>query len=37
MPWHYDLHVWIWTPNPNGDFAPFNPRVMCHGEAHAHE
>ena len=18
MPWHYDLHVWAWTPNPSG-------------------
>lgn len=37
MPWHYDLHVWVWSQNPSGDFAPFNPRVMCHGGAHAHE
>lgn len=29
MPWHYDKHVWIWAPNPNGDFAPFNPRLSC--------
>ncbi len=20
MPWHYDLHVWIWAPNPSGMF-----------------
>lgn len=33
-PWHYDLHVWAWAPNPAGDFAPFNPRLDCHGEAH---
>jgi hypothetical protein len=31
MPWHFDLHVWAWAPNPSGDFAPFNPRVSCNG------
>lgn len=31
MPWHYDLHVWTWAPNPSGDFAMFNPRVECAG------
>lgn len=38
MPWHYDLHVWAWTPNPDGDFAQFNPRVSCGSSAggHAH-
>ena len=29
MPWHYDLHFWAWAPNPDGDFADFNPRVSC--------
>ena len=29
MPWHYDLHAWIWEPNPNGDFVPFNPSLSC--------
>jgi hypothetical protein len=29
MPEHYDLHAWIWQPNPNGMFADFNPRVSC--------
>ena len=33
MPWHFDLHVWAWTPNPSGDFAPFNPRVSCSASA----
>lgn len=28
-PWHYDLHVWAWAPNPNGTFAQFNPRLSC--------
>ncbi|MEX2374302.1 MAG: hypothetical protein WD942_01790 [Dehalococcoidia bacterium] len=25
----YTLHVWLWTHNPSGLFAPFNPRVSC--------
>lgn len=29
MPWHYDLHVWIWKHNPSGVFTPFNPSVRC--------
>jgi hypothetical protein len=29
MPWHYDLHVWIWADNPAGMFAPFNPNLSC--------
>ena len=29
---HYDLHVWTWRNNPDGMFAPFNPKVSC---AHA--
>ena len=29
MPWHWDLHVWVWTPNPNGMFATGNPLVHC--------
>jgi hypothetical protein len=29
MPWHYDLHVWAWQPNPAGDFAEYNPRLSC--------
>jgi hypothetical protein len=28
-PWHYDQHVWIYIPNPNGMFAPLNPNVHC--------
>jgi hypothetical protein len=27
--WHYDLHVWIYKPNPSGLFFPFNPWVSC--------
>ena len=26
---HYDLHVWLWKPNPNGMFSPTNPDVRC--------
>lgn len=26
---HYDRHVWVHRPNPNGVFAPFNPAVTC--------
>ena len=29
MPWHYDLHVWIWRDNPAGMFVPFNTKVSC--------
>jgi hypothetical protein len=29
MPIHYDLHAWIWSHNPSGNFAPFNPEVAC--------
>ena len=29
MPRHYDLHVWLWAPNPLGMFAPFNPTLRC--------
>ena len=29
MPWHYDLHVWLWESNPDGIFTPYNPNVSC--------
>jgi hypothetical protein len=29
MPYHYDLHVWLWADNPSGLFAPFNPKLSC--------
>ncbi len=29
MPVHYDLHVWLFADNPDGMFAPFNPRLTC--------
>jgi hypothetical protein len=28
---HYDLHVWLWKPNPAGLFSPTNPLVKCSG------
>jgi hypothetical protein len=33
---HYELHVWLYRENPNGMFAPFNPRSTCqYHEPHA--
>jgi hypothetical protein len=29
MPWHWDLHAWVWAHNPAGMFAPFNPSIAC--------
>lgn len=29
MPVHYDLHAYIWTTNPNGTLATWNPDVSC--------
>jgi len=26
---HYDLHVWLWKPNPAGVYSPTNPAVKC--------
>jgi hypothetical protein len=26
---HYDLHVWLWKPNPAGTFSATNPSVKC--------
>jgi hypothetical protein len=28
---HYDLHVWLFKPNPLGMFSPTNPEVTCEG------
>src|SRR5215470_8824943 len=28
---HYDLHVWLWKPNPAGIFSPTNPDIKCTG------
>lgn len=29
MPWHWDLHVWVWQANPAGTFAQWNPAMNC--------
>lgn len=29
MPWHYDLHAYIWQGNPDGIFEEWNPTVKC--------
>jgi hypothetical protein len=29
MPVHYDLHAYIWTTNPSGTLATWNPEVTC--------
>jgi hypothetical protein len=29
MPWHWDLHAWIWANNPSGVFQPWNPAISC--------
>jgi len=29
MPWHFDLHVWVFDDNPAGRFAQFNSRLRC--------
>lgn len=26
---NWELHAWVWKPNPRGTFADFNPRVDC--------
>jgi hypothetical protein len=31
---HYDLHVWLWKPNPAGMFSPTNPAVKCPNRAY---
>jgi hypothetical protein len=33
----YELHAWAWKANPTGDFADWNPAVICPTtEGHAH-
>jgi len=26
---HYEQHLWVFRDNPNGAYAPFNPKVTC--------
>jgi hypothetical protein len=28
----YELHAWIWRPNPSGIFKDWNPTVTCRGQ-----
>ena len=28
----YELHAWIWRPNPSGIFKDWNPKVTCRGQ-----
>jgi hypothetical protein len=29
LPPFYELHAWLWKPNPRGFFDDWNPRVVC--------
>lgn len=29
MPWHWELHAWVWAHNPSGMFAQWNPSLSC--------
>jgi hypothetical protein len=29
MPVHYDLHVWLYRTNPQGQLSSLNPRIQC--------
>jgi hypothetical protein len=31
LPSFYQLHVWLWRPNPSGMFKDWNPKVSCRG------
>jgi hypothetical protein len=31
LPDFYEIHVWLWNPNPRGLFNDWNPRVSCRG------
>jgi hypothetical protein len=32
LPDFYELHVWLWRPNPSGIFSDWNPKVTCRGK-----
>jgi hypothetical protein len=32
---HWDLHVWLWKPNPAGMFSPTNPALKCPDRAYS--
>ncbi|WIM99110.1 hypothetical protein ACTOB_002749 [Actinoplanes oblitus] len=29
MPVHYDMHVWLYLPNPEGELTTLNPKITC--------
>jgi hypothetical protein len=29
LPAFYELHAWVWQPNPSGMFFEWNPRISC--------
>jgi hypothetical protein len=31
LPAFYQLHLWLWRPNPSGLFNDWNPKVSCRG------
>lgn len=31
IPSFYQLHAWVWKPNPAGTYQDWNPRVSCRG------
>ena len=31
IPAFYQLHAWVWKPNPTGAYQDWNPRVSCRG------
>jgi hypothetical protein len=31
LPDFYQIHVWLWRPNPSGMFNDWNPKVSCRG------
>jgi len=35
LPAFYQLHLWLWKPNPSGMFSDWNPKVSCRGNGDA--
>jgi hypothetical protein len=35
LPPFYQLHLWLWRPNPSGMFNDWNPKVSCRGNGDA--
>ncbi|GIV96551.1 MAG: hypothetical protein KatS3mg057_1208 [Herpetosiphonaceae bacterium] len=29
VPAFYEVHAWVWSHNPHGDFADWNPEITC--------